>query len=61
MAPEMRSPVTVACVQAEPVILDRDATIEKLARLAAEGARNGARLLVFPEAFIASATAEHAA
>src|ERR671934_231734 len=24
----MRSPVTVACVQAEPVILDRDATIE---------------------------------
>src|SRR2546421_4471326 len=48
----MRSPVTVACVQAEPVILDRDATIEKLARLAAEAAGNGARLLVFPEAFI---------
>ena len=48
----MRDPVTVACVQAEPVILDRDATIEKLARLAAEAARNGAKLLVFPEAFI---------
>jgi nitrilase len=48
----MRAPVTVACVQAEPVILDRDATIEKLARLAAEAAGNGARLLVFPEAFI---------
>src|SRR6059058_2445142 len=48
----MRSPVTVACVQAEPVILDRDATIEKLARLAAEAAGNGAKLLVFPEAFI---------
>src|SRR5213078_1315678 len=48
----MRSAVTVACVQAEPVILDRDATIEKLARLAPEAARNGARLLVFPEAFI---------
>ena len=48
----MRSAVTVACVQAEPVILDRDATIDKLARLAAEAARNGARLLVFPEAFI---------
>ena len=48
----MRSAVTVACVQAEPVILDRDATIEKLARLAAEAARNGAKLLVFPEAFI---------
>src|ERR671934_1045215 len=48
----MRSPVTVACIQAEPVILDRDATIEKLARLAAEAAGNGAKLLVFPEAFI---------
>src|SRR6266498_3160606 len=48
----MRAPVTVACVQAEPVILDRDATIEKLGRLAAEAARNDAKLLVFPEAFI---------
>src|SRR5919206_2449086 len=48
----MRSAVTVACVQAEPVILDRDATIEKLARLATEVARGGAQLLVFPEAFI---------
>jgi nitrilase len=48
----MRSPVTVACVQAEPVILDRDATIEKLANLAAEATGNGAKLLVFPEAFI---------
>src|SRR5947207_588860 len=48
----MRRAVTVACVQAEPVILDRDATIEKLATLAAEAAGNGAKLLVFPEAFI---------
>src|SRR6267378_2304019 len=32
----MRSAVTVACVQAEPVILDRDATIEKLAAIARE-------------------------
>jgi nitrilase len=48
----MRAPVKVACVQAEPVILDRDATIEKLATLAAEAAGNGAQLLVFPEAFI---------
>jgi nitrilase len=44
--------VKVACVQAEPVILDRDATIEKLARLAAEAAAEGAALVVFPEAFI---------
>ena len=42
----------VACVQAEPVILDRDSTIEKLARLAAEAAAEGAALVVFPEAFI---------
>ena len=38
----------VACVQAEPVILDRDATIAKLARLAAEAAAEGAALVVFP-------------
>lgn len=48
----MREPVTVACVQAEPVILDRAATIEKLARLTAEAASRGARLVVFPETFV---------
>jgi nitrilase len=44
--------VRVACVQAEPVIFDRDATIEKLGALAAEAAGEGAQLLVFPETFI---------
>jgi len=48
----MREAVTVACVQAEPVILDREATIEKLARLTAEAAGKGARLVVFPETFV---------
>jgi nitrilase len=48
----MDAPVKVACVQAEPVILDREATIDKLGRLAAEAAGEGASLLVFPEAFI---------
>ncbi|HUK94544.1 MAG TPA: carbon-nitrogen hydrolase family protein [Gaiellaceae bacterium] len=48
----MREPVTAACVQVEPVILDRDRTIEKLAVLAAEAAGSGARLVVFPEAFV---------
>ena len=48
----MHERVTVACVQAEPVIFDRDATIEKLAGLAPEIAARGARLAVFPEAFI---------
>jgi len=44
--------VKVACVQAEPVILDREATVDKLVALAAEAAGEGASLLVFPEAFI---------
>jgi nitrilase len=48
----VREPVTVACVQAEPVILDRERTLDKLASLAAEAAGAGARVLVFPEAFI---------
>ena len=48
----MRAPVRVACVQAEPVILDRDATIEKLAGLTADAAAAGAQLVVFPETFL---------
>jgi nitrilase len=48
----MREPLTVACAQLEPVIFDRDATIEKLAAAAAEVAARGARLAVFPEAFV---------
>jgi nitrilase len=48
----VRDPVKVACVQAEPVILDREATVEKLARLTAEARRAGAQLVVFPETFI---------
>ncbi len=44
--------MTVACVQVEPVILDREATIDKLDQLCAEIAAAGARLAVFPEAFI---------
>jgi nitrilase len=48
----VRSPVKVACVQAEPVILDREATIDRLGELAAEAGAAGAELVVFPEAFI---------
>jgi nitrilase len=44
--------VKVACVQAEPVVLDRDATLEKLASLTAEAAGEGAELVVFPETFV---------
>lgn len=48
----MRSPVTVACVQAEPVVLDRERTLDKLAALTAEAAGAGAQLVVFPETFV---------
>ena len=48
----MNETVRVACIQAEPVILNREATIDKLEQVAAEAAGNGAQLLVFPETFI---------
>jgi nitrilase len=48
----MERPVTVACVQAEPVVLDLERTLDRLEELAAESARNGAELVVFPETFV---------
>jgi nitrilase len=48
----LKQPVVAACVQAEPVVLDRSATIDKLARLTAEAAGQGARVIVFPETFV---------
>ena len=48
----MREPVKVACAQAEPVLFDRDRTIDRVAEIAAEAGRNGAQLVLFPEAFI---------
>ena len=48
----MNEAVKVACVQAEPVLFDRTATIDKIESLCAEIAGNGARLALFPEAFI---------
>jgi nitrilase len=48
----MERAVNVACVQAEPVILDREATLDRLEQLAAEAAGNGAELVVFPETFV---------
>src|SRR4051812_25470318 len=46
----MHERVTVACAQVEPVIFDRDATIEKLGATTAEAAAKGPRLVVSPEA-----------
>ena len=46
-------PITkVAAVQAAPVFLDREATIDKLAAMTAEAAGKGAQLVVFPESFV---------
>lgn len=44
--------VTAAAIQAAPVFLDRDATVEKACRLIGEAAERGARIMVFPETFI---------
>jgi nitrilase len=44
--------VRVACVQAEPVVLDRERTLDRLAALTAEAKQGGAGLVVFPETFI---------
>jgi nitrilase len=48
----MRGTVKVACVQVEPVVFDRDATLDRVAVLTAEAAGNGAELVVFPETFV---------
>jgi nitrilase len=48
----MKETVRVACVQAEPAILDRAATLDKLALLTAEAKAQGAQLVVFPETFV---------
>jgi nitrilase len=43
-----------AVVQAAPVVFDRDATIERVGTLTADAASKGARLVVFPEAFVSA-------
>src|SRR5712691_3517804 len=45
-------PTLVAAVQAAPVFLDREATIEKVGTLTKEAAAAGARLIAFPETFV---------
>jgi nitrilase len=46
--------VRVAAVQATPVILDADATIDKTIGLLDEAADGGAHLVVFPECFVSA-------
>jgi len=47
-------PHRVAVVQAAPVAFDTDRTIQKVADLAADASRRGARLELFPEAFVSA-------
>jgi nitrilase len=47
-------PVRAAVVQAAPVVFDLPRTLAKLADLAADAARRGASLAVFPEAFVSA-------
>jgi nitrilase len=46
------SHVRVAVVQAAPFAFDRESTLEKVHALTREAAGGGARLIVFPEAFV---------
>lgn len=43
----------VAAVQAAPIFLDRSATVAKACRLIAEAAENDAKIIAFPEVFVA--------
>ena len=51
MSPSFET-VRVAAVQATPVVLDAEASVEKACRLLGEAAEQGARLAVLPEAFV---------
>ncbi len=44
----------MAVVQAAPVVFDRERTLKKVRSLAGEAAGEGARLVVFPEAFVSA-------
>lgn len=48
----MTDPVRVAVVQDAPVVFDLDATLDRVERLTLEAGAGGARLVLFPEAFV---------
>jgi predicted amidohydrolase len=48
----MSSPFTAAVVQSSPVVFEPKATLAKIRELTANAAKGGAKLVVFPEAFV---------
>jgi nitrilase len=48
----MTGSVRVACCQVEPVVLDRERTLDRLAETVTAAAGAGAELVVFPETFV---------
>jgi nitrilase len=52
--PERAAPVEVAVVQAAPVGFDLERSVQKIVDLTADAARQGAALVVFPEAFVSA-------
>lgn len=52
--PERSAPVEVAVVQAAPVGFDLQRSVQKVVDLTTDAARQGAKLVVFPEAFISA-------
>ena len=52
MPTKKRAKFTIAAVQASPVFLDREKTVRKACKLIAQAGKQGAKLVVFPEAFI---------
>ena len=50
----MEQRFTVAVVQASPVVFDREQTLDKVHALAGDAARRGARIVLFPEAFVSA-------
>jgi len=51
--PDTYPTIKVAAIQASPIYLDREATVEKTCRLLVEAADHGAKIVAFPECYIA--------
>lgn len=54
MVAVMTQTFKVAVVQAAPVVFDRERTLEKVHALASDAAGQGARLVLFPEAYVSA-------